>query len=86
MVRPISFAAAWLTTNSNFSGCSIDMSAGFTPFKILSTKPAAWYQISRKSAPCEMNARAKRCAAEMRAKHDDASRRPLERDVRPPRM
>jgi len=41
IVRPICLAAFTLITNSNFVGCSTGMSAGFVPFKILSTKSAA---------------------------------------------
>src|SRR5678815_4916692 len=41
IVRPICLAALRLTMNSNFFGCSTGMSAGFAPFKILSTKSAA---------------------------------------------
>jgi hypothetical protein len=37
IVRPICFAAFRLMTNSNFLGCSTGMSAGFVPFRILST-------------------------------------------------
>ena len=37
IVRPICFAALRLMMNSNFFGCSIGRSAGFAPFKILST-------------------------------------------------
>src|SRR5262249_38417217 len=41
IVRPICFAAFKLITNSNFVGCSTGRSAGFAPFKILSTYVAA---------------------------------------------
>src|SRR5262245_28648457 len=37
IVRPICFAAFRLMTNSNFFGCSTGRSAGFAPFRILST-------------------------------------------------
>ena len=37
IVRPICFAALRLITSSNFVGCSTGRSAGFLPFKILST-------------------------------------------------
>jgi hypothetical protein len=37
IVRPSVFAVCRLMTNSNFIGCSTGMSAGFAPFKILST-------------------------------------------------
>ena len=40
-VTPICLADFKLITNSNFVGCSTGMSAGFVPFKILSTKSAA---------------------------------------------
>src|SRR2546427_675530 len=41
IVRPICLAAFRLTMNSNFVGCSTGRSAGFVPFKILSTYVAA---------------------------------------------
>jgi hypothetical protein len=41
IVRPICFAAFRLMMNSNFCGCSTGKSAGFAPFKILSTYVAA---------------------------------------------
>ncbi len=37
IVRPICFAVLRLITNSNFIGCSTGRSAGFVPFRILST-------------------------------------------------
>ena len=37
IVRPISFAAFKLIINSNLVGCSTGRSAGFAPFRILST-------------------------------------------------
>ena len=37
IVRPISFAAFKLITNSNFVACCTGKSAGLAPFKILST-------------------------------------------------
>ena len=37
MVRPICFAVFRLMNNSNFVACSTGRSAGFAPFKILST-------------------------------------------------
>ena len=37
IVRPIFFAAFKLMMNSNFVGCSTGRSAGFLPFRILST-------------------------------------------------
>src|SRR6516225_1602366 len=37
IVRPICLAAFRLMMNSNFVGCSMGSSAGFRPFKILST-------------------------------------------------
>jgi hypothetical protein len=37
IVNPICFAVLRLTTNSNFVGCSTGRSAGFVPFRILST-------------------------------------------------
>ena len=51
IVRPIDFAALRLITSSNFEGCSTGRSAGFAPFKILSTKTAARRQMSLMSAP-----------------------------------
>jgi hypothetical protein len=41
IVRPICLAVFRLITNSNFIGCSTGRSAGFVPFKILSTYIAA---------------------------------------------
>jgi hypothetical protein len=41
MVRPSALAVFKLITNSNFVGCSTGRSAGFAPFKILSTYGAA---------------------------------------------
>ena len=41
MVRPICLAVLRLITSSNFVGCSTGRSAGFAPFKILSTYVAA---------------------------------------------
>ena len=41
IVRPICLAAFRLMMNSNFVGCSTGRSAGFLPFKILSTYVAA---------------------------------------------
>src|SRR5439155_25290998 len=37
IVRPICLAVLRFITNSNFVGCSTGRSAGFVPFKILST-------------------------------------------------
>ena len=36
IVRPMAFAVLRLMTNSNLLGCSIGMSPGFSPFRILS--------------------------------------------------
>ncbi len=45
IVRPICLAAFRLITNSNLVGCSTGRSAGFAPFRILSTYVAArWYK------------------------------------------
>src|SRR5262245_54336291 len=45
IVRPICFAVLRLMTSSNFVGCSTGRSAGFVPFRILSTYVAArWYK------------------------------------------
>ena len=41
MSRPMAFAVLRLTTISNLVGCSIGISAGFAPRRILSTKSAA---------------------------------------------
>src|SRR6185369_11037625 len=41
IVNPICFAVLRLMTNSNLVGCSTGKSAGFAPFKILSTYEAA---------------------------------------------
>jgi hypothetical protein len=41
MLIPNAFAVLRLMSNSNFVGCSTGKSAGFVPFKILSTKVAA---------------------------------------------
>src|SRR5262245_18233951 len=41
MVNPIAFAVLRLRTSSNFVTCSMGRSAGFAPFRILSTKYAA---------------------------------------------
>jgi hypothetical protein len=41
MVNPIFLAVFKLMSNSNFVGCSTGRSAGFAPFRILSTKTAA---------------------------------------------
>ena len=41
IVRPICLAVLRLMMSSNFVGCSTGRSAGFAPFKILSTYVAA---------------------------------------------
>jgi hypothetical protein len=41
IVMPSAFAAVRLTTSSKVVGCSTGRSAGFAPFKILSTRSAA---------------------------------------------
>jgi hypothetical protein len=51
MVRPRALAVFKLTTRSNFVGCSIGRSAGFAPFRILSTWVAARRYGSRRSGP-----------------------------------
>ena len=48
---PICFAVLRLITRSNFVGRSIGRSAGFVPFKILSTYLAARRQDSGKFGP-----------------------------------
>jgi len=50
-VRQMAFAAFRLTMNSNFNGCSTGRSAGFLPFKILSTNIAARRSESRRFTP-----------------------------------
>jgi hypothetical protein len=50
-VNPIAFAVFRLTTSSNVVGCSTGMSAGFVPFKILSTISAARRYLSGKRSP-----------------------------------
>src|SRR5439155_26415999 len=54
IVRPICLAVLRFITNSNFVGCSTGRSAGFVPFKILSTKYAARWPTSPKLAPYDM--------------------------------
>jgi hypothetical protein len=51
IVSPICLAALRLIASSNFVGCSTGKSAGFIPFKILSTKTAARLTISVSSGP-----------------------------------
>src|SRR5262245_62554804 len=45
-VNPICFAVFRLITSSNFVGCSTGRSAGFAPFRILSTYVAARRKLS----------------------------------------
>src|SRR6516162_5533304 len=48
IVTPIAFAVVRFTIKSNLIGCSIGISPGFAPFKILSTKsPARLYRSGR---------------------------------------
>ena len=47
IVSPSALAVFWLMTSSNFVGCSIGMSPGLVPFKILSTKTALRRHMSR---------------------------------------
>src|SRR5215510_6976310 len=54
IVRPSAFAVFRLMTSSNLVGCSTGRSAGFAPFRILSTKIAARRQMSLMSAPYEV--------------------------------
>src|SRR5262249_11554791 len=49
--RPSAFALLRLITSSNFVGCSTGISAGFSPFRILSTSSAARRYSCRRSAP-----------------------------------
>jgi hypothetical protein len=51
IVKPICFAAFKLMMNSNFFGCSTGRSAGYAPFKILSTYVAARLHKSAKFVP-----------------------------------
>src|SRR4029077_691437 len=48
---PSALAVLRLITSSNFVGCSTGISAGFTPFKILSTNSAARRYCCRRSVP-----------------------------------
>src|SRR5262249_55612244 len=49
--RPSAFAALRLMTSSNLVGCSTGISAGLSPFRILSTSSAARRYSCRRSAP-----------------------------------
>src|SRR5215471_16968612 len=49
IVSPSALAVLRLMTSSNFVGCSIGMSPGLVPFKILSTKTAQRRQLSKRS-------------------------------------
>ena len=51
IVRLSAFAVFRLMTNSNFVGCSTGNSAGWAPFRILSTYVAARRHISRRFGP-----------------------------------
>src|SRR5262245_54250739 len=51
MVSPICFADMEFITRLNFVGCSTGRSAGFVPFRILSTKMAARRHESSRLAP-----------------------------------
>jgi len=50
-VRPRAFAVLRLITRSNFVGCSTGRSAGFAPFRILSTYVAARRKFSAMEGP-----------------------------------
>src|SRR5262249_4927342 len=50
IMRFSAFAVFRLITNSNFVGCSTGNSAGFAPFRILSTNQAARRKTSRSLA------------------------------------
>ena len=50
-VRPSAFAALILITSSNLVGCSIGMSEGFAPRRILSTNAAARSKLYRITGP-----------------------------------
>src|SRR4029450_3141779 len=60
IVRLSAFAVLRLITNSNFVGCSTGRSAGFAPFKILSTYTAARRYRSKKCVPYDMRPPASR--------------------------
>jgi len=49
IVRPICLAAFRLIMNSNFVGCSTGRSAGFAPFRILSTYAVNFAWLLRRS-------------------------------------
>src|SRR5262249_4698053 len=51
IVRPSTLAAVTFRTRSNLVGCSTGRSAGFAPRRILSTRPAARRNRSRKFGP-----------------------------------
>src|SRR5262244_1079740 len=51
IVRPSALAVLALITSSNFVGCSTGRSAGFAPFRILSTNVALRRKRSRKLGP-----------------------------------
>ena len=51
IVKPICLSGLRLIGNSNFVGCSTGMSAGFAPFRILSTYIAARRNKSSKLVP-----------------------------------
>src|SRR6185312_15972299 len=55
MMRPICLAGFKLITSSNFVGCSTGRSAGFAPFKILSTRTATRRCLSAASNPYDMS-------------------------------
>src|SRR5215475_7868412 len=54
IVRLSAFAVLRFMTNSNLVGCSIGMSAGLAPFRILSTYVAARRYIARSSVEYDM--------------------------------
>src|SRR5262245_36145007 len=55
MRAPSALAVLRLMTSSNFVGCSTGISAGFAPFRILSTSSAARRYNSRRSVPYDMS-------------------------------
>src|SRR5215467_12583591 len=55
IVKPICLAVFRLIANSNLFGCSTGISAGFLPFRILSTIAAICRLISARSSPYDMS-------------------------------
>src|SRR5712691_554009 len=53
--RPRALAVFRLITSSNLVGCSTGRSAGFVPFRILSTYTASCFAVSRRFGPYDMS-------------------------------